>query len=188
MNTQFAILLCALSAVANSVASPKVDSPNLLVKQFLEWEAREQPSGVYRGIRTPELDALLSTELQCLLDAAIAANETSKRLSPDEKPPFIEGNIFLPVAWERPLNTEIRASRSDGDRSSVEVSFQYQPNGLKFISRFWLSRQAGVWKIIDITLGGECDFCQKGKLRDALYGTLRHYSDVNANSCKKIGS
>jgi hypothetical protein len=185
MNIRPGILLCFFVPLACSAASPKVNLPELVVKQFLEWEAREQPSGVYRGIRTQELDALLSTKLQCLLDAAISANEQSKQLAPDEKPPFIEGNIFLPVAWERPLITEIIDSQLYGERSSVDVSFQYEPNGLKFTSQYWLTKRTGVWKIVDITLGGECDFCQKGKLRDALYGTLRHYPETNSKNCKK---
>lgn len=186
MNIIFTTLLFSIIVISCSVASPKVDSPELIVKYFLEWEAREHPNGVYRGIRSLELDAVLSPELQCLLDAAITANEVSKRLAPDEKPPFIEGNIFLPVAWERPLSHSITASQLDGNRSSVEVSFQYEPNGLQFTSKYWLSRQTGVWKIVDITLGGDCDFCQKGKLRDALYDTLHHYPEANSNSCKKM--
>ena len=173
--------MLACSSVVN-----QSDIPSQIVKQFLEWESKEQPNGVYRSIRSQQLDALLSSELQCLLDAALTANQASKRLAPDEKPPFIEGNIFLPVAWERPLGYKIMASRLDGESSSVEVNFLYEPNGLNFTSTYWLSRQSGSWKIIDISLGGECDFCQKGKLREAMYDTLSHYPEANSNRCKTI--
>lgn len=186
MKTRYSILLCAPLMLACSSGLDQYDLPNQIVLQFLEWEGREHPNGVYQSIRSQELDALLSTELQCLLDAAIAANNVSIRNAPDDKPPFIEGNIFLPVAWERPLNHQIMASQLDGDRSSVEVSFQYEPNGLRFTSKYWLSKETGVWKIIDISLGGDCDFCQNGNLRDALYDTLRHFPETNSSNCKKM--
>lgn len=186
MKTRYSILLCAPLMLACSSGLDQYDLPNQIVLQFLEWEGREHPNGVYQSIRSQELDALLSTELQCLLDAAITANNVSIRNAPDDKPPFIEGNIFLPVAWERPLNHQIMASQLDGDRSSVEVSFQYEPNELRFTSKYWLSKETGVWKIIDISLGGDCDFCQNGNLRDALYDTLRHFPETNSSNCKKM--
>lgn len=179
------IILLFLSTAANSASSASDELVcQKIVKRFLEWEAREQPNGVYHGIRSQTLNTLLSSELQCLLDAAVTANEVSKRLEPGDKPPFIEGNVFLPVAWERPLKSEITASHAKGNHASVAVTFHYEPDGLKYTSRFWLSRHAGGWKIIDISLGGKCDFCQKGRLRDSLYHTVAGYPETNWKKCK----
>lgn len=187
MKLSLYLMLVAIVGVTSAKAA-NIEAPRALVEKFLSWESRVQPSGAYRGLRTAELNALLSTELQCLLDAAVLANEQAERTSPDEKPPFIEGNLFLPSAWERPLSAEIVTEKLNGQQALVEVRFQYKPNGSKYTSKFSLVRHAGDWKISDIARGGECDFCQSGSIRESLYDTLRDFPKSGANSCRKQAS
>ncbi|MDH0240644.1 hypothetical protein [Aeromonas caviae] len=166
------------------------------VAEFLDWERQVKPSGLYQSDLGGALPAIVSPELLCLLNAASKAREIATREAPDEKPPFVEGNPFLPNAWDHLLGSEILSSRAiDGswDRSEVKVRFTfgepgtplYAPSGTyRFVSPYLVKEGPQGARITDIDAGGSCDFCQSGSLRTALYETLTAYPAAGGEQCK----
>ncbi|MEA9437969.1 hypothetical protein VCX44_19720 [Aeromonas caviae] len=169
------------------------------VAEFLDWKRQVKPSGLYQADLGGALPNIVSPELLCLLNAASKAREIATREAPDEKPPFVEGNPFLPNAWEHLLGSEILSSRAiDGgrDRSEVKVRFTFgepgspldAPSGTyRFVSTYLVKEGPQGSRITDIDAGGSCDFCQSGSLRAALYETLTAYPAAGGEQCKGVG-
>ena len=169
------------------------------VAEFLVWERSVKPSGLYQADLGGALPNIVSPELLCLLNAASKAREIATREAPDEKPPFVEGNPFLPNAWDHLLGSEILSSRAiagSRDRSEVKVSFTFgepgtpldTPSGTyRFVSTYLVKEGPQGSRITDIDAGGSCDFCQSGSLRAALYETLTAYPAAGAAQCKGLG-
>ncbi|WP_324045430.1 hypothetical protein [Aeromonas caviae] len=169
------------------------------VAEFLDWERQVKPSGLYQADLGGALPNIVSPELLCLLNAASKAREIATREAPDEKPPFVEGNPFLPNVWDNLLGSEILSSRAiDGsqDRSEVKVRFTFgepgtpldAPSGTyRFVSTYLVQEGPQGARITDIDAGGSCDFCQSGSLRAALVDTLAAYPAVGAAQCKGLG-
>ncbi|QQM75425.1 hypothetical protein JJJ22_12395 [Aeromonas caviae] len=169
------------------------------VAEFLDWERQVKPSGLYQADLGGALPNILSPELLCLLNAASKAREIATREAPDEKPPFVEGNPFLPNAWDHLLGSEILSSRAiagSRDRSEVKVSFTFGEPGTplyassgtyRFVSTYLVQEGPQGARITDIDAGGSCDFCQSGSLRAALYETLTTYPAAGGELCKGLG-
>lgn len=183
MNRLLALFFLA-GLVPGVCCAGDIGSPRAAVEKFLSWEAKVQPSGAYKGLTSTELKDMLSSELLCLLDAAQKANELSVRAAPEDKPPYIEGNLFLPSAWERPKGSEILAVSVDVRAAKVDVRFKYAPDGDDDTNRFYLKRASNGWRIIEIVSGGSCDFCQSGGLRASLYRGLRAFPKAGAKQCR----
>ncbi len=183
----FSIALLALPLWHAPAFAMDPASPQALVQRFLDWESRVKPSGAYREYLTPELRSLLSRELTCQLEAAVKADQLFHRELPQDKPPFVEGNLFLPSAWERPIEARITGNDEQGRQAQVTVQFTYDED-LRFTSTYQLRRFAAGWRITDILLGGTCDFCQRGSLRDSMYATLKHIPKAGGERCRAKSS
>lgn len=169
------------------------------VAEFLVWERSVKPSGLYQADLGGALPNIVSPELLCLLNAASKAREIATREAPDEKPPFVEGNPFLPNAWDHLLGSEILSSRAIAgcrDRSEVKVRFTFGEPGsplyasrgtYRFVSTYLVLDGPQGARITDIDAGGSCDFCQSGSLRTALYETLTAYPAAGGEQCKGLG-
>ncbi|MFB2862079.1 hypothetical protein [Aeromonas sp. MdU4] len=201
--TQVATRAVNSANAANSANKSAVDvtaSARAKVAQFLDWERQVEPSGIYQAKLGGALPAIVSDELICLLNATSAVREMATRDNPDEKPPFVEGNPFLPNAWERPLGSEILSARAvagSRDRSEVKVRFIYGEPGtalndvggtFRYTSIYRVVEGAQGARITDIDAGGSCDFCQSGSLRAALYDTLATYPAAGAERCKALAN
>ena len=169
------------------------------VAEFLDWEREVKPSGLYQADLGGALPNIVSPELLCLLNAASKAREIATREAPDEKPPFVEGNPFLPNAWDHLLGSKILSSRviaGSRDRSEVKVRFTFgepgtpldAPSGTyRFVSTYLVKEGPQGARITDIDAGGSCDFCQSGSLRAALVDTLTAYPAAGGELCKGLG-
>ncbi|HBU6133626.1 hypothetical protein Q2V57_22250 [Enterobacter bugandensis] len=176
-----------LFLLASVVEANPQDRAHETVERFLKWERSVKPSGIYRGKLGGGLPLLISPELLCLLESASDLRERAIREAPDEKPPFVEGNPFLPNAWERPQSSGIiSSSMVPGTKISiVRVRFDYGA-GTVFTGTFRVYDGAQGAKISDVDAGGACDFCQRGSLRKELYTSLQVYSGINASQCKDL--
>jgi hypothetical protein len=175
------IVILSFIGIANAVEK---DSPKVVVENFLSWEKKVKPSGAYKEELTGAIKELLSPKLMCLLNSAAVSNDISERLWPGDKPPFTEGNLYLPSAWERPLESTIIAVQEQGRKANVEVQFTYAPDAEHFVSIFSVNNISGKWRIVDIRRGGTCDFCQSGSLLKALNATLKSFPTSGVGKCK----
>ncbi|MGN5001364.1 hypothetical protein ACTG25_26100 [Aeromonas sp. 80P] len=134
------------------------------VVEFLVWEREVKPSGLYQSDLGGALPTIVSPELLCLLNAASKAREIATRETPDEKPPFVEGNPFLPNAWDNLLGSEILSSRAiagSRDCSEVKVRFTFgepgtpldAPSGTyRFVSTYLVKEGPQGARITDIDI------------------------------------
>ncbi|MEE9686107.1 MULTISPECIES: hypothetical protein [Enterobacteriaceae] len=184
------IKLLALSfilPVDQAVSSPYQDRHYQVretVSRFLKWEEKVRPSGIYSDRLRGELHELISPQLLCLLNAASDAREHSTLEAPDEKPLFVEGNPFLPDAFERPESSTIITSQHDevSEDFLVRVRFNYEQEGA-FISTFRVRYIEEEARIVDIDAGGLCDFCQSGSFITYLQQSLHAYSPETQHQC-----
>ncbi|MGE6295662.1 hypothetical protein [Aeromonas media] len=193
------LLASVMHMAATAATAPDVQAQaRAKVAEFLDWEREVKPSGLYKADLDGALPNIVSPELLCLLNAASRAREIATREAPDEKPPFVEGNPFLPNAWDHLLGSEILSSRTiagSRDRSEVKVRFTFgEPDTslddasgtYRFVSTYLVKEGPQGARITDIDAGGSCDFCQSGSLRAALYGTLAAYPAAGAAQCKGL--
>lgn len=194
------LLASVLNMAATAATAPDVQAQaSAKVAEFLVWERSVKPSGLYQSELGGALPGIVSPELLCLLNAASKAREIATREAPDEKPPFVEGNPFLPNAWDHLLGSEILSSRTiadSRDRSEVRVRFTFGEPGTpldaasgtyRFVSTYLVKEGPQGAGITDIDAGGSCDFCQSGSLRTALYVTLAAYPAAGGEQCKGLG-
>lgn len=166
------------------------------VAEFLAWERQVKPSGIYSTNVDGRLHSILSEELLCLLYAASTAREIAIRTTPDEKPPFVEGNPFLPNAWDHLSRSDIISSRVIASAQTdieVNVAFTFGELDKKTarpsptdISTYLVAIGKQGARIIDIDIGGSCDFCQSGSLRVTLYEALLDYPASGYQNCKDL--
>ncbi|MND94016.1 hypothetical protein D3C80_862190 [compost metagenome] len=193
------VLNMAASAASAATAPDVQAKARAKVAEFLVWERSVKPSGLYQSELGGALPGIVSPELLCLLNAASKAREIATRETPDEKPPFVEGNPFLPNAWDHLLGSQILSSSpSPGHQgeSKVKVRFTFgepgtsldAPSGTyRFVSTYLVKEGPQGARITDIDAGGSCDFCQSGSLRAALVDTLAAYPAAGAAQCKGLG-
>ncbi|MGT3354220.1 hypothetical protein [Yersinia enterocolitica] len=190
------VILCSLLAIALIVPVYARSASNARatakVVEFLSWERKLKPSGIYQDDLDGALPTIISDELLCLLHAASAAREIATRMTPDEKPPFVEGNPFLPNAWDYVLGSKILSSHPTAhsrDQSTVKVRFTYgtvRGKTYSYTSTYLVREENKKARIADIDAGGHCDFCQSGSLRAALYETLAAYPASGYQQCKAL--
>lgn len=194
----FALSVPAHAGTATSGVLEPTASARAKVAEFLDWEREVKPSGLYQADLGGALPNIVSPELLCLLNAASRAREIATREAPDEKPPFVEGNPFLPNAWDHLLGSQILSSRTiagSRDRSEVKVRFTFGEPGTpldaasgtyRFVSTYLVKEGPQGARITDIDAGGICDFCQSGSLRTALDVTLSAYPAAGGAQCKGL--
>ncbi|MDX7921670.1 hypothetical protein SJS82_06965 [Aeromonas media] len=193
------LLASVMHMAATAATAPDVQAQaRAKVAEFLDWERSVKPSGLYQADLGGALPNIVSPELLCLLNAASKAREIATRETPDEKPPFVEGNPFLPNAWDHLLGSQILSSSpipGHQGESKVKVSFTFgepgtpldAPSGTyRFVSTYQVQEGPQGARITDIDAGGSCDFCQSGSLRAALYETLTAYPAAGAAQCKGL--
>jgi hypothetical protein len=157
------------------------------VNRFLHWENTVKPSGAYRKDLRGMLPTLISSEFLCLLEMASDVRERATQEAPDLKPPFVEGSLFMPNAWDPVKGSTIISSQHilGTKESDVRVSFDYG-DSISFISTFRVNHDDKSARIVDIDAGGTCDFCQSGSLRASLYESLSTEVDVDIAHCKML--
>ncbi|EOD56037.1 hypothetical protein [Aeromonas molluscorum] len=194
----FALSVPAHAGTATSGVLEPTASARAKVAEFLVWERSVKPSGLYQADLGGALPNIVSPELLCLLNAASKAREIATRETPDEKPPFVEGNPFLPNAWDHLLGSQILSSSpipGHQGESKVKVRFTFGEPGTpldatsgtyRFVSTYQVKEGPQGARITDIDAGGSCDFCQSGSLRAALVDTLAAYPAAGAAQCKGL--
>lgn len=127
-----------------------------------------------RGLPSPEAMSdfapLLSQAMQQAIEQARTRQQARIAAHPDEKPEFIEGDLFTSL-FEGPTGVESARVKKAGDLVAVEVSFVHgtrdnQPSRWKDVAL--LRCEQGDWRVDDVHFGGSWDFAPKGSLRSAL--------------------
>ncbi len=168
-------LLCGLTVWAG--AAPAAQPPSLqeAAERFLQWHQ----SAAVRGAPDPQallaLRPMLTPALHCVLQQADGLRRAVAQARPDEKPPFVGGDLFSSL-WEGPSAFRIASVHSQRHTARVLVRFSYAPGAdqapVVWQDALHLQRTASGWRVADVEYLGQWDFAQKGRLRGGLVAAL----------------
>ena len=163
-------LLVLLSAFGPAFAqSSRQQSPEAFAARFYRTYLRLKVNGLPDAKQFKALSPLLSPDLRQLFEDAKREQEKFIKENPDEKPPWIEGDLFTSL-FEGAQSFKVGSSQARGEYREVPVRLQYRTG--KEVTRWSdtlvLARTKTGWQVWDILLKGEWQFKQGGSLRDIL--------------------
>lgn len=112
----------------------------------------------------------LSRELVELLRAAGRQRDSAAAASPDEKPPFAEGDLFTSL-FEGPSGWVVEPRPAGGSANRLPVRFRYDGTvpPVSWVDTVVVSSEPGRPVVADVVYGGSWAFANRG----ALVATLR---------------
>ncbi|MBH9577076.1 hypothetical protein [Inhella proteolytica] len=167
LTTALALLLLPAAALASS--------PQQTIEAFYRWRMASAMTGAPRGDELKQLRPWLGRELLCLLQAAGELRDRAAAAQPDEKPPFVEGDLFSSV-FEGPQRLRLGAVTQRAGQAAVELRFEAdtgaQPPVFRWSDRALLRREQGRWVVVDIEYRARVEFGNHGALRESLRAAL----------------
>lgn len=172
MKTIFAVsLLSFLIWAPASSADLDVDhgNPEAVARVFYSELRRLGVSGLPGEEAWAHLKPFCSEALAAALDLAVKEQVEFMRKNPDEKPPWIEGDLFSSL-FEGPKQFVAGAAVIKGETAEVPVECSFTEGGetVKWSDTLLLVKESGKWLIDDVSYGGTWDFANSGTLKDAL--------------------
>ena len=153
-----AILAAVLVFAVGVHADPQED----VVRRFYTAYIAAKPAGLPEGDALKSLAPFLSERLHALIADANRYSEEQRKRHPDEKPPFVDGDMFTSV-FEGPRAFEI--VRIEGN--DVHVRFTGDP-GVTWEDIVVTKDENGRIVIDDVRFSGAGDFNPPGLLSDRL--------------------
>lgn len=155
---------------AASQASADIDARGVL-EQFYAMHLRERTGGVPEETKMASYRPFLSKRLMGQLEQAAHERDQAITDHPDEKPPFVDGDLFSSL-FEGATSFEVGVpvAQKDG-RERVPVNFSHSEAGTpteRWTDVAVLVREDGGWKLDDLEYGGDWDFASKGRLSNTL--------------------
>lgn len=171
--TLLALFLVTLPAAAVKPDPPEI-SPETVVSSFYELCIKERVTGLPTDEQFEAMREMLSDNILGLLADARMEQAEFARENPDEKPPWIEGDLFSSL-FEGPTSFTVGAATVERDRARVTVSFadDHTDDGKPFEWKddvLLIIDVNNEWKIDDIEYRGEWDFASRGRLSESLGG------------------
>jgi hypothetical protein len=149
----------AMSVQATVAASPEEDA----VRQFYAAYQKQHFSGLPDAKQLTALSRHLSSGLKALIRKAQAEQARCSKAQPDEKGPWIEGDMFTSSfeGFTSLLTVEpVPAPKAAATAREVRLTFEYVENGQKVTWKddVVLHQEAGRWVIDDISYKGGQNF------------------------------
>lgn len=148
---------------------PVQSGPAVVVQSCCSILREHRVSGLPDVEAFKKLAPLISPELAASLKAAQKEQEDFIRENPDEKPPWIEGDLFSSL-FEGAQTFQLGQTRISGDLAEVPVTCTYAEGGHSTVwTDTWiLVNTADGWRLDDVSYGGTWDFSNTGSLKAAL--------------------
>lgn len=158
-------------AIAAQDADPAepAQGPVAVAMDFLVMHQRLGNSGLPRRSDLAAYDAFLCQDLAQSIRAAQVRQEVARVERPDEKPPYVDGDLFSSL-FEGPEEFEVRDSDVDGDTARVSVAMRHGDGGKasRWTDTLVLRLDEGIWCLADVEYGGDWPMANKGRLGAAL--------------------
>lgn len=165
--------LVAAVLLSPACAAAPAGGPEDAVEALYSVLVSERVSGAPSEAQLQAMSPFITDTLRSLLAGALRLQLHEAALYPDEKPPFVEGDLFSSM-FEGPTRFSILDTAPDGAGQRVRVEFVYdrEPPETRWIDAVIVVQQGGRWVVGDVVYGGEWDFAATGSLRSALEGVL----------------
>lgn len=158
-----------LGGLAQTVRGAEGDTPEAAARGFYATLVKHQVSGLPGDEVWTMLKPRMAPELAGVIEAARREQADFIKRNPDEKPPWIEGDLFSSL-FEGPQEFAVGEATVTGDRADVPISFVYRSDGqtTKWKDKLVLTRAGGKWLVADVVYGATWDFGNKGTLLKGL--------------------
>ncbi len=170
-----ALALLLLPAAASVHAGKNPHRPQQTVEALYRWRIASPMTGAPRGDELNQLRPWLGRELLCLLQAAGELRDRATAAQPDDKPPFVEGDLFSSV-FEGPQRLKLGTLQRGRQQSLLDLHFEAdtgaQPPVFRWTDRAHLRLEGGRWVLVDIEYRAPVEFGNRGRLRDSLREAL----------------
>ncbi len=172
-------VIAALLVVACKGKGPPAPSP--VVVAFYSARIASHSTGAPTADELRLLAPFLSDTLTALLKAAAELRDREAKRAPDEKPPFIEGDLYSST-FEGPTSFVVLSDSAATAQSKSVVRFTYISNGDSYTwtDTVRLGRKGRFEVIEDIAYGGAGEFGNHGTLRASLEAALAPAAPVPA--------
>ena len=163
------VLVLLLAFGSAFAASPKPESPEMFATRFYRTYLKLKMNGLPDGKQLKVLSPLLSEDLRQMFEAAKREQEKFIKEHADEKPPWIEGDLFTSL-FEGAKSFKIGVPKMRGEYTDVPVNLQYRDKqGItRWSDTLVLIRTKEGWRVWDILMNGEWQFKSGSSLRSIL--------------------
>ncbi|HEV2800725.1 MAG TPA: hypothetical protein VGW12_09520 [Pyrinomonadaceae bacterium] len=165
------LLALSLGSAHLVAASPRQSaSPADFAARFYRTYLKLKMNGLPDEKQYKVLAPLLSSQLQQLFAAARVEQDRAIREQPDEKPPWIEGDLFTSL-YEGAHSFRIGRPKLRGEYADVPVRLAYRGDRgrtVRWEDTLVLVRTPQGWRIWDIKLNGDWQFKNGASLRAIL--------------------
>lgn len=164
-----AIFVLSLTEVSSHSKEPIKSDAKTTAERFYKLYLKINPRGLPTEDEMKEFAPLFSQELNTLIDKARSEQQRFIKEHPDEKPPWIEGNLFASL-YEGAHSFTLGAPAYSADKASFPVYLEYREGKevSKWIDVITLEKVNNQWLVWDIFLNGPWDFRSGPSLRAGL--------------------
>jgi hypothetical protein len=180
--------LSALVLVLMACVADAQTPPDQIAISFWKWHALRVPSGALTTEELVEVRSLVTSDFMCLLEIATQFRDHFATVTPDEKPPFAEGDLFTSSAFERPSRFEIAKVQTYATKATAFTKFD-APDNISWRDSLSLRLENGEWRVADVVRGGQFEFGNAGSLVRQLYSAMSEdlpagsWSGASARRC-----
>lgn len=174
-------LLCpSLSLSGATQSKDRLEELKSAAATFCNELRRERISGLPSTTQMERLAPLMTAELGAIIEFARVEQDRQMRTHPDEKPDWIEGDLFSSL-FEGVSKWTIREAVSPkGADATVSLRLTYSEAGqdaVEWTDTLVLKNRSGKWLVDDIRMGGDWDFHSGETLRGRLPGGAKEGDD-----------
>ena len=159
------LLGCSQSVTAQASLSSPTQAADKFYRTYLKLSIRGLPNDKQMEVLSP----LITPDLKVLFEAARKTQMKFIQEHPDEKPPWVEGDLFTSL-FEGAQTFRIGRPTVRGDLTEVPVQLTYREGGstTRWSDVLILVRRGKRWLVRDIELKGDWAFKNGGSLRSIL--------------------
>ncbi|MHC1725961.1 MAG: hypothetical protein AB9866_08155 [Syntrophobacteraceae bacterium] len=157
----------ALPPDATAAARTPSEAASHFYRAYVKLKVRGLPNASQRKVLWP----MLSEDIRAMFDAAQREQDRFVKESPDEKPPWIEGDLFSSL-FEGATSFRLGSATLHCGRGEVEIHLTYREgrDTVRWTDTLVLTRAKDGWRVWDILFNGKWAF----KTGENLRGVLRH--------------
>jgi hypothetical protein len=162
-------LVLGLVACVTPPVTPRLDRPEDSAQGFYTQLRHPPVIGLPSAEAWPRLRHFCTEGLAAALEKARSRQAAFRQAHPDEKPPWVDGDLFSSL-FEGPQAFQLGAARVVGDRAEVPVHCVHGEGAgaTRWTDVLILRQTADGWRVDDLRYGGEWDFALRGSLRQGL--------------------
>ena len=159
------VVLLGVSSSAEAQSASPSSVADSFYKKYVAYQMRGLPTEKQINALAP----LFSKDIMTMIAADRAQQKKFAKEHPDEKPPWIEGDLFSSL-FEGATSYTLGKSRVQKTRAEVDVHLVYKnkSDATEWVDTVVLTKANGKWVIHDILFKGNWAFMNGASLRASL--------------------